>query len=113
MSQSHASYLFLIAGALISIGYGSVTPILQTQTIGSVEPHRVGLANSLFFNSMDAGMAIGAYVLGIIASGSGYQSIYAAEVVLIIVTGLQYLVLTHNKEALDIQPGLSSEITGK
>ncbi len=37
LSQSHASYLFLIAGALIGIGYGSVTPILQTQTIGSVE----------------------------------------------------------------------------
>ncbi|WP_088225091.1 MFS transporter [Desulfosporosinus sp. FKB] len=113
LSQSHASYLFLIAGALIGIGYGSVTPILQTQTIGSVEPHRVGLANSLFFNSMDAGMAIGAYALGIMASGSGYRSIYVAGVVLIIVTGLQYLVLTHNKETLEIQPGLSSEITGR
>lgn len=113
LSQSHASYLFLIAGALIGIGYGSVTPILQTQTIGSVEPHRVGLANSLFFNSMDAGMAIGAYALGIMASGSGYRSIYVAGVVLIIGTGLQYLVLTHNKETLEIQPGLSSEITGR
>lgn len=113
LSQSHASYLFLIAGALIGIGYGSVTPILQTQTIGSVEPHRVGIANSLFFNSMDAGMAIGAYALGIMASGSGYQSIYVGGVVLIIVAGLQYLVLTHNKETFEIQTKLSGEIGAK
>ncbi|AFM41095.1 arabinose efflux permease family protein [Desulfosporosinus acidiphilus SJ4] len=113
LSQSHASYLFLIAGALIGIGYGSVTPILQTQTISSVEPHRVGIANSLFFNSMDAGMAIGAYALGIMASGSGYRSIYVAGVVLIIVTGLQYLVLTHKKEILEIQAELTSELVGK
>lgn len=113
LSQSHASYLFLIAGALIGIGYGSVTPILQTQTIGSVEPHRVGIANSLFFNSMDAGMAIGAYVLGIMASGLGYQSIYVCGVVLIIIAGFQYLVLTKKKETHEIQTKLSSELVGK
>lgn len=63
LNQTHFSGMMLIAAALIGIGYGSVTPVFQTQTISSVEPHRVGIANSLFFNSMNAGMAIGAFAL--------------------------------------------------
>jgi len=109
LSQAHSNALILIAGALIGIGYGSVTPIFQTQTISSVEPHRVGIANSLFFNSMDAGMAIGAYVLGIIATGAGYSSIYLVGVGLIVVAGLQYLVLANKKEAVQVEPSLTGK----
>lgn len=47
----------VVSGALIGIGYGSVTPVFQTQIISSVEPHKIGVANSLFFNAMDAGGA--------------------------------------------------------
>jgi len=94
LSNVHSSTMILMAGAVIGVGYGSITPILQTQTISSVEPHRVGIANSLFFNSMDAGMALGAYVLGMIADANGYRSIYIVGMVLIIVAGIQYYVLT-------------------
>ena len=94
LSQAHSSALIVLAGAIIGIGYGSVTPIFQTQIINSVERHRVGIANSLFFNSMDAGMAIGAYVLGIIAGFGGYSSIYLTGILLIAAAGLQYFVLT-------------------
>lgn len=97
LSQAHSSAIILIAGAIIGIGYGSVTPIFQAQTIGSVEPHRVGIANSLFFNSMDAGMALGAYVLGIIAGYSGYHSIFLVGVAFILVAGIQYFTLTQKK----------------
>ena len=99
LSQAHSSGLILMAGALIGIGYGSVTPIFQTQIISSVEPHRVGIANSLFFNSMDAGMAIGAYILGILAGVAGYPSIYEVGVVLILVTGFLYFALTQKRKS--------------
>lgn len=102
LSKSSTSTMIMIAGALIGIGYGSVTPIFQTQTISSVEPHRVGIANSLFFNSMDAGMAIGAYVLGIVAKAAGYRSIYMIGVVLILAAGIEYFVLTKRKEKPDV-----------
>lgn len=94
LSQAHSSTLLVLAGAIIGIGYGSVTPVFQTQIINSVERHRVGIANSLFFNSMDAGMAIGAYALGLIAGFSGYSSVYMTGIVLIAAAGLQYFVLT-------------------
>ena len=98
LSQMHTGAILMIAGALIGIGYGSVTPIFQTQTISAVEPHRVGIANSLFFNSMDLGMAIGAFVLGIVADHSGYRNVYLVGVALIIVGGLLYLILTKDKK---------------
>ncbi|MDR3584336.1 MAG: MFS transporter, partial [Desulfosporosinus sp.] len=97
LSQAHTSAILLIAGAVIGLGYGSLTPLFQAQTINSVERHRVVTANSLFFNSMDGGMAMGSYAFGIVASVAGYSSIYEAGVVLIVVAGLQYFALTQKK----------------
>lgn len=97
LSQANSTSAMLIAGALIGLGYGSVTPIFQTQTISAVEPHKVGSANSLFFNSMDLGMAIGAWALGVVASGTGYRSIYLVSVVFVVVAGVEYFVVTSKK----------------
>ena len=98
LSKAHSTTMILLAGAFIGIGYGSVTPIIQTETINSVEPHRVGMASSLFFSSMDAGMALGAYILGVIADVYGYPSIYMVGMVLIMVAGIQYFALTKKKQ---------------
>ncbi|HEY2453624.1 MAG TPA: hypothetical protein VGI71_13525 [Scandinavium sp.] len=50
LGWTSTGFTMVIAGALIGIGYGSVTPIIQMQIINSVEHHKVGVANSLFFN---------------------------------------------------------------
>lgn len=94
LSKTHTGGILLLAGALIGIGYGSVTPILQTQTISSVEPHRIGTANSMFFNSMDGGIALGAYVLGNVAGFVGYRSVFMVGFALIVLAGIEYFALT-------------------
>lgn len=48
LGYTHGSIMMIIAGGLIGIGYGSVTPVFQTQIISAVEPHKIGIANSLF-----------------------------------------------------------------
>ena len=98
LSLPQTAVIMILAGAIIGIGYGSVTPILQTQVISSVEKHRVGIANSLFFNSMDLGMAIGAFVLGIAANSFGYSSVFISGIALIIVGGIAYFALASGKE---------------
>ena len=103
LSQAQTSAVILLAGAVIGIGYGSVTPVFQTQIINSVEPHRVGIANSLFFNSMDMGMAIGAYVLGIVAGKSGYGSIYLVGCILVIITAIEFFTMTKDKKVFETQ----------
>lgn len=83
----NGSAMMIFSGALIGIGYGSVTPVFQTQIISSVEPHRIGVANSLFFNAMDAGLALGAFVMGMMAEGCGYRAIYLCGAVLVVIAG--------------------------
>jgi len=98
LSLPQTAIIMILAGAIIGIGYGSVTPILQTQVISSVEKHRVGIANSLFFNSMGLGMALGAFVLGIAAKSFGYSSVFISGIVLIIIGGFAYFALAGRKK---------------
>lgn len=91
LGYTHGSITMVLSGALIGIGYGSVTPIFQTQIISSVEPHKIGVANSLFFNAMDAGLALGAFVMGLMVDGVGYRSIYLMGAVLVVLAGALYI----------------------
>ena len=43
-------------------------------------------------------MAIGSFALGIVADTSGYQNVYFAGVVLIVIAGLLYWVQTKGKK---------------
>ena len=101
LSLPQTAVIMILAGAIIGIGYGSVTPILQTQVISSVEKHRVGIANSLYFNSMDLGMAIGAFVLGIVAKSFSYSSVFITGIALIVVGGFAYFALAGRKKSED------------
>lgn len=90
LGYTESSAMMIISGALIGIGYGSVTPVFQTQIISAVEPHKIGVANSLFFNAMDAGMAIGAFIMGMMVEQTGYRMIYLLGAALVIVAGAVY-----------------------
>ncbi|EJN9517911.1 MFS transporter [Salmonella enterica] len=92
LGYTNGSIMMIISGGLIGIGYGSVTPVFQTQIISSVEPHKIGVANSLFFNAMDAGMAIGAFIMGMMVESVGYRMIYVAGAVLVVLAGALYAV---------------------
>lgn len=100
LSLPQSEILMITAGAIIGIGYGSVTPILQTQIISSVENHRIGIANSLFFNSMDLGMSVGALVLGIVAKYFGYSSVFLSGIVLVLAGGFAFFILATGREAI-------------
>lgn len=102
LGYTHGSVSMILAGALIGIGYGSVTPIFQTQIISSVEPHKIGVANSLFFNAMDAGLAIGAFVMGLMVEGVGYRAIYLVGAVLVVLAGALYIAQMKRRGAIPL-----------
>lgn len=56
-----------------------------------MEPHKIGIANSLFFNAMDAGMAIGAFIMGMMVEGVGYRAIYLVGALLVVLAGALYI----------------------
>lgn len=76
LSQANSTFVFLLSGAIIGLGYGTIVPSLQTVAIKQADPAKRGLATSTFFTLFDTGIGLGSYVLGILAVKTGFASLY-------------------------------------
>lgn len=75
-----ASLPMLILSALLyGLGFGAIQPTIQAWMLRVSVPEQHGVANSMYFNSLDFGIAIGAMLLGAIASDSSYALMYRAS----------------------------------
>ncbi|MGE7621488.1 MFS transporter [Viridibacillus sp. NPDC096237] len=70
--------LFMLAGVLVGLGYGALVPSFQSMTIQSTDPRRSGYATATFFTLFDVGIALGSWLLGIIATHYSYIEVYLA-----------------------------------
>lgn len=76
ITMARTSFLLLLAGILLALGYGTIMSSIQT-IVGKVSPqHRLGLGISTYYICMDSGMGIGPYILGLIAEWVGFQVMY-------------------------------------
>lgn len=67
----------LIASALLyGLGFGAIQPTIQAWMLRTCTPEQYGAANSMFYNSMDLGVAVGSVLLGVIASMTDYAVMY-------------------------------------
>lgn len=76
LSFTSSTLSLFFAAFLFGLGYGSLQPTFQTWMIQVVHPSQRGLANGMFLNTLDFGIAIGALLLGIIASVTSYADMY-------------------------------------
>ena len=103
LSTMSSVITLLIAGGLIGIGYGSLFPCFQALAIQSAPKHRSGHATSTFFILFDSGMAIGAFVLGIVSAQWGFSTLYLLCGVVTILTILVYWrIVGGNKEDKEV-----------
>ncbi|WP_042200751.1 MFS transporter [Paenibacillus camerounensis] len=91
------------AAICYGIGFGSMQPALQTWMIQSVDPRQRGMANGMFFNSLDLGVAIGTMILGSVALYNSYAVMYrysalAPLLLLLLYTGV-FLVQRRRRSA--------------
>ncbi len=84
-------WMFLVAGGTVGLGYGAIVPSLQTLAVQSTKHERSGYATATFFTFFDLGIAVGSYVLGIVAGNFGYQSVYFLSGGLIFVILIFYI----------------------
>ncbi|MGG6312707.1 MFS transporter [Paenibacillus macerans] len=67
----------LISSALLyGLGFGAIQPTIQAWMLRTCTPEQYGSANSMFYNSTDLGVAVGAVILGAIASMTDYAMMY-------------------------------------
>ncbi|MBS4209195.1 MFS transporter [Bacillus sp. FJAT-50079] len=76
LSFSTSTFTFLVSAAFVGLGFGSLTPALQTIVIRNATPTTRGMATATFFTLFDSGIGIGSYVLGMIAASTGYGHLY-------------------------------------
>ncbi|KOP71096.1 multidrug MFS transporter [Bacillus sp. FJAT-21945] len=98
LSQANSTFLFLFSAAIIGLGYGSLSPSLQTVAIKNSSPSKRGLATSTFFTFFDSGIGIGSYALGVIAVYMDLSTLYLILAVVVLLALLAYYFL-HGKKS--------------
>lgn len=101
LSSVSTGITFLIAAALIGIGFGNMQSSTQVIAIKLTSPHRLGLATSTFFIALDAGLGFGPYLLGFIVPISGYRTLYVILTFVILATAVFYYFLHGKKESTE------------
>lgn len=84
LSYSTSTASLAVAALCYGVGFGTAQPTLQSWMVQSVSPHQQGMANSMYFNSLDLGVAIGALLLGQIASHSSYAVMYRSSAIFLV-----------------------------
>lgn len=95
-SQVQAGYMFLLAGAVIGLGFGALQSSGQAIAVKSTEQHRMGLATSTFYMLADIGMGSGPLVFGLIIPFTGYRGMYLCVAVVMTACLLLYYLLHGN-----------------
>lgn len=66
----------IVSALLYGLGFGAIQPTLQAWMLRSTPRERHGFANSMYYNSTDLGVALGAVLLGAVAAHTGYARMY-------------------------------------
>ncbi|QJD88439.1 MFS transporter [Cohnella herbarum] len=68
--------MLIVSALLYGLGFGAIQPTLQAWMLNSSMQSQYGMANSMFYNSTDLGVAVGAFILGAISAVSDYAIMY-------------------------------------
>ncbi|MFC3746061.1 MFS transporter [Paenibacillus sp. GCM10012306] len=66
----------ILSALLYGLGYGAIQSTTQAWVIREAAPEQHSLANSLYYNAIDLGVAAGSMLLGLVASAQGYSVMY-------------------------------------
>jgi MFS family permease len=100
LSGSHTALGFLVAAALIGIGYGTIFPSLQTIAIQKVAPSKRGMATATFLSIFDIGIGLGSFLVGMIVAEVGFRSFYLNSALYILAGIVVYFVLYSRKQTI-------------
>ncbi|MBU8715304.1 MFS transporter [Brevibacillus parabrevis] len=92
LSVTTSEALLLTSAFFYGLGYGMIQPSIQAWMVRVVTPEQRGMANGLFFNSIDLGIAAGSMLLGVLATHSSYSVMYRWSAVCMLLFLFVYVV---------------------
>lgn len=90
LSYATSMYSLVAASLCYGLGYGAAHPSLQAWAIQRSPEERKGAANGTFLSSLDLGYAIGAVLLGLIATHTNYATMYRTSILFLVVFAVVY-----------------------
>lgn len=92
--------MFCFAGVFGGLGIGAGMGTLQAMAVAAVSPARRGVATATFLFGMDAGIAVGSAVAGVLAGLVGYSTMYLIMIVFPLAACVVFLVVGRKRIAL-------------
>ncbi|MFV0559448.1 MAG: MFS transporter [Enterococcus sp.] len=99
LSITSTSWMLLLSGALIGLGYGTFMSNGQAICLKKVSKNRIGIALSTYFIGLDLGLGVGPYLLGILRGFLSFSGIYFVSALLPIICAILYA-LFYKKEPI-------------
>ncbi|EHT8102567.1 MFS transporter [Staphylococcus pseudintermedius] len=90
LAIAHSGWALLLSGALVGIGYGSMTAVGNVVAVKVSREDQVGLATSTFFIGLDVGVGFGPALLGMILPAIGYRMMYVAIGIILLLCIILY-----------------------
>lgn len=93
LSQVQGAAGFLIAAAIIGVGFGALSPTFQALAVQVSPSRRAGVATSTYFLALDISVGMGSFFLSFLAAGTGYRSMYLCTAVVVGLAAVAYYTL--------------------
>ncbi|EGQ2872120.1 MFS transporter [Staphylococcus pseudintermedius] len=90
LAMAHSGWALLLSGALVGLGYGSMTAVGNVVAVKVSREDQVGLATSTFFIGLDVGVGFGPALLGMILPVIGYRMMYVAIGIILLLCIILY-----------------------
>ncbi|MDR7079093.1 MFS family permease [Neobacillus niacini] len=109
LSQSSGAITFLVSAGMIGLGWGTLFPTFQTIAIQNAAPRKRGLATATFLSIYDIGIALGSFLVGLIAAKMDFSSLYLMCSFYVLIGAILYYLLQvrkPTKQELNVQQSL-------
>lgn len=102
ISKSSNSFILLLSGIFIALGYGNIYTCIQAIAIKVSPKHRIALATSTFFIFIDGGIGVGPLIIGNIIPIFGFRGMYIALAAIVFLSIFLYY-FVHGKKSASVQ----------
>ncbi len=97
------SVTFIIASFIIGVGFGLLSPSVQSMVVDLVPHNRRGTANSTYYVALDLGSGLGMLVGGVIAGAYGYKAAFVVGLALSVISFIYYTIYAKNHYAKQLE----------
>jgi predicted MFS family arabinose efflux permease len=106
LSFAHSNLFIIIAGILFGIGFGSLLPTLQSWVLSKTPSNRRGVANGMFYSSIDLGIGLSGIVFGVLAQFVETGTLFQISSLFLLLT-IVFTILEGRKKISQKQPAAS------